>query len=169
MSIVKTTLTLSLLLAGAPSYAAFNLNTVKDAASAIDTSALSKLATGTATTTPASTEASASIVSSLTSALNVTPTQATGGVGSLLALASSSLPTDQATELTSLVPGLSSLQSSIPGLSALSDNKDGVSSVFSQLGMDSSMISQFTPLILEYLTGQGASSELLSSLGTLWQ
>jgi hypothetical protein len=169
MTIAKTTLVLLVLITSAPSYATFNLSNIKDAASAIDTSAISKLATSAASNSSTSTSTTSPIVSSLTSALNVTPTQATGGVGSLLALASSSLPTEQATELSSLVPGMSSLQSSIPGLSSLTDNKEGVNSAFSQLGMDSSMISQFTPLILQYLTGQGASAELLSSLGTLWK
>ncbi|MEK6212827.1 MAG: DUF2780 domain-containing protein, partial [Vibrio fluvialis] len=39
---------------------------------------------------------------------------------------------------------------------------------FEQLGLDSSMVSQFAPLLLQYLTGQGASEGLLSSLSSLW-
>jgi hypothetical protein len=34
--------------------------------------------------------------------------------------------------------------------------------------MDSSMVSQFAPLILQYLGQQGAGGSALQSLGSLW-
>ena len=42
------------------------------------------------------------------------------------------------------------------------------SSAFSMLGMDTGMISQFAPVMLNYLGGQGVSNNLLGSLGSIW-
>ncbi|WP_237667827.1 DUF2780 domain-containing protein, partial [Vibrio sp. V42_P2S4T144] len=48
------------------------------------------------------------------------------------------------------------------------ENISAVKSAFDTLGLDPSMISQFAPVILDYLNKQGASEGLLSSLGGLW-
>lgn len=98
---------------------------------------------------------------------NVTPQQAAGGVGSLLALAQNSLGQTQNNELAGLIPGYSSLQQS--GLTSMIVNSDMVKSSFTALGMDPSLISTFAPIILQTLQSQGASTGLLSSLGTIWQ
>ncbi|MGX1171707.1 hypothetical protein AB7M32_000432 [Pseudomonas sp. R151218B TE3479] len=39
---------------------------------------------------------------------------------------------------------------------------------FSALGIDSGMIGQFAPVILEYLEQQGVNGALLQSLGGIW-
>ncbi|MDG3087012.1 DUF2780 domain-containing protein [Vibrio hannami] len=108
------------------------------------------------------------IVQALTGQLGVTAEQATGGAGALLALASNSLTGSNSSELSNLIPGMSSLQESAPGLMSLASNMDAVNQVFGALGLDASMVSQFAPVILQYLTSQNASSGLLSSLGSLW-
>ncbi|ASI97520.1 DUF2780 domain-containing protein [Vibrio rotiferianus] len=107
------------------------------------------------------------LVSAIQKSTNVSSEQAIGGVGSLLALAQSSLGNNEASELAGLVPGFDSLQAS--GLSALIANSETVKGAFSALGMDPSLISTFTPLILNALQSQGASSGLLDSLGTIWK
>jgi hypothetical protein len=165
----KTILALSLtaLLSATPCFAKFDLSSAADAASNLDTSKLSSLATGLAS--KVNTPSNSSLVSSLTSSLDVSSAQATAGSGSLLAYASSALSSSQSSELSSLIPGMSSLTGSLPGLSSTSSSMSGVSTIFNQLGMDSGMISQFAPTILKYLTGQGASSELITSLTSLWQ
>jgi hypothetical protein len=160
---------LSLLLTTAPSYAFFGFGDSDDSGtdSQIDTKTLTSLAGGL--TGQIDAQPDSPIVNALTGALDVTPTQATGGAGALLSLASGSLSDTQNTELASLVPGLDELQSAVPGLSSLNSGMDTVNTVFEQLGMDASMVSQFAPLILQYLSGQGASADLINSLTALWQ
>lgn len=160
---------LSLLLTTTPSYALFGFGDSDNSGSKsqIDATTLTSLAGGL--TGQIDAQPDSPIVNALTGALDVTPTQATGGAGALLSLASGSLTDTQNTELASLVPGLDGLQSAVPGLNSLNTGMDTVNTVFEQLGMDASMVSQFAPLILQYLTSQGASSDLLSSLTTLWQ
>ncbi|MNN78026.1 hypothetical protein D3C81_1945410 [compost metagenome] len=54
---------------------------------------------------------------------------------------------------------------------ALGDNvksTDDLNNAFSALGMDTGMIGQFAPLILQYLGQQGVAGSLLQSLGGLW-
>ncbi|PWI33643.1 hypothetical protein DI392_09275 [Vibrio albus] len=159
--------TLSLLLTTTPSYALFGFGDSDDSDNQINTESLTSLASGLTSQVVAQNDSP--IVSALTGALDVTPSQATGGAGALLSLASGSLSSSENSELASLIPGMDSLQSSVPGLSSLSTSMDAVNTIFGQLGMDSSMVSQFAPIILQYLTGQGASSGLLSSLTSLWQ
>ena len=162
-----TALTLSSLLLTTPSYALFGLGDSDDSDKKMDAGALTSLASGL--TGQVSAQPDSPIVSALTGALDVTPAQATGGAGALLAMASSSLSGSESSELASLIPGLDSLQNSVPGLSSLTGNMGGVTKVFEQLGLDASMVSQFVPVLMNYLGGQGASSGLLSSLGSLWK
>ncbi|EJG1714956.1 DUF2780 domain-containing protein [Vibrio parahaemolyticus] len=103
----------------------------------------------------------------LTSQLPVSTEQATGGSSALIALAQSQLSQQNSTELQSLIPGLSNLkgaQSLLGNIESLS----AVQSAFNALGLDPSMISQFAPVILDYLNEQGASEGLLKSLSGLW-
>ncbi|KAA5737363.1 DUF2780 domain-containing protein, partial [Acinetobacter baumannii] len=103
----------------------------------------------------------------LTSQLPVSSEQAAGGSSALLALAQSQLSGENSSELASLIPGLSSLS----GAQSLLGNVESLSAVqsaFDTLGLDASMISQFAPVILQYLSEQGASTGLLDSLTGLW-
>lgn len=145
-----------------PGYAAFSLNNSNGS------EALSTIAKSLTQSHPQSTNTS--LITSLTQSLNVSSTQATGGVGSMLSYAKQALPTAQSTELTSLIPGMDAVTSSISQFkNSSATDMVGVGSIFSQLGMDASMTAQFAPIILKYLTGQGASTELISSLTSLWQ
>ncbi len=117
------------------------------------------------------TESNSALLTQITSQLPVSQTQAAGGVGSLLALAQNQLSDSNSSELETLLPGLNQLTSLSESSSAIAKIADmeAVNNVFHKLGLDSSMVSQFAPLVLQYLTSQGASSDLLGSLSSLWQ
>lgn len=151
---------------------AFNLN---DAASAVGA------ATG-GTGNAASTPQASGLLGTLGSQLNVTPTQAVGGTGALMGLAKNKLSSGDYSSLTKSVPGLDQL-SGAGALSGLMGDSGGsaatsalgnvksmgdVNNVFGKLGMDSGMVGQFAPVIIDYLGKQGASGSVLKSLGSIW-
>lgn len=171
-------------LAASPVFA-FNLN---DAANAV-----SNATNGNQKATAA--PEVAGLLNLLGSNLNVTPEQAVGGTGALLGLAKNKLTGNDYSQLSKSVPGLDQLAgtsalSSLGSLNGLgnvlgnSGNSAGssvlnsalgnvqsmadVNKAFTALGMDSSMVSQFAPLILQYLGQQGAGGTALQSLGSLW-
>jgi len=166
MKNISTLLAVTTLCLSSPSYALFGLGSNSDSDNKLDTSTLTSIA-GTLSG-QADTQSSSPIVDMLSSQLGVSPQQATGGAGALLALASNSLSESNSSELSGLIPGMSALQNSAPGLMGMATNLSAVNDIFSGLGLDPAMVSQFAPLILQYLTSQGASSGLLSSLGSLW-
>jgi hypothetical protein len=101
--------------------------------------------------------------------LGVSTEQAAGGAGALLSMASSQLSGDQATELANMIPGGDALTSAIPaGLGSLLGNTEGLNQVFSALGMDARMVSQFIPVVLQFVGDQGASAGLVEALGKVW-
>ena len=114
--------------------------------------------------------ASNPLVGMLTDNLGISADQAAGGAGALLAMAGNGLSSSENSELNSMIPGLESLTGAIPGgLGSMISNMDSVKAAFSALGLDPALISQFTPLITQYLTSQNASSGLLDSLTSLWK
>lgn len=129
--------------------------------------------------------------------MGVKPEQAAGGVGAMLSLAKNQLTTNDYAALKQQVPGinkvtgagaltqLSQFSAKNPQLQALvgqinpvsKDAKVAVSNVtnqsqlnsaFEALGMNSSLIQEFAPLITQYLGQQGVASPLLTTLSTLW-
>lgn len=130
---------------------------------------------------------SAELVNRL-SALNVSPEQAVGGTSALLNLAKNQLPSTDYSQLLSNVPALADLSGgglgsqigAVSGLlgkpnplgggSAQSNMQSlgDVSNAFSGLGMDAGMVSQFAPVLLEFIGGQGVGQPLLGSLASLW-
>ncbi|MGF1786805.1 DUF2780 domain-containing protein [Photobacterium swingsii] len=105
----------------------------------------------------------------LTSQLGISNEQATGGAGALLALASKQLTGDQASELTSMIPGAEGLTGALPaGLGSMITNADSLNKVFSTLGMDPSMVSQFIPVVMQFMGDQGASAGLMEAVGKIW-
>tara|TARA_B100000809_G_scaffold246617_1_gene274749 strand:- start:59 stop:583 length:525 start_codon:yes stop_codon:yes gene_type:complete len=109
----------------------------------------------------------------LSSQLDVSPTQAAGGVGALMGLANNSLPTEYSQQLNSLLPGLKS--SSAGGNSLTSSllgsvkDMDSVNTAFSALGMDPSMVHQFVPLITGYVGDSSGTPGLMSALSSVWK
>ena len=133
----------------------------------------------------------AGLLSALTSQLNVTPEQAVGGTGAMLGLAKNQLSGSDYSQLGKSVPGLDQLSgsNSLGSLGALSGllgqtggsktsgldgllgnvkSTDDLNTTFSALGMDSGMIGQFAPVILQYLGSQGASTSVLGKLAQAW-
>jgi len=106
-----------------------------------------------------------SLISSLSSSLGVTPTQAIGGTAVLLNSAKSKMQPTQYSELTKATPGLNDILKSDVTTSLLGSATP--QSQFQSLGMDSSMIKQFAPIILEYAKGYvspGIASALSAAL-----
>ena len=125
----------------------------------------------------------AGLLSALTSQLNITPEQAVGGTGAMLGLAKNKLSGNDYSQLGNSVPGLDQLSgnnalgslgalsgmlgqtggsktSGLDGLLGNVKNTNDLNTAFSALGMDSGMVGQFAPVILQYLGGQGASSSV---------
>ncbi|MEN5305457.1 MULTISPECIES: DUF2780 domain-containing protein [unclassified Pseudomonas] len=136
-------------------------------------------------------EGQANLLNTLGSQLNITPEQAVGGAGAMLGLARNNLSSDDYGQLTKAVPGLDLLSgaNALGGLSGLGEllgndkgsqsaldkalgndvqNRSDLDSAFKALGMDTGMIGQFAPLILQYLGQQGIAGSLLQNLGGLW-
>lgn len=111
-----------------------------------------------------------SLVGQLQSQLGVTETQAMGGTSALLQLAQDQLGGSAMTSLTDQVSGLDALLGggANGGLLSGISSMEGVQQAFSVLGLDSGMVQQFAPVVLDFLKNQGVGSSLLSSLGSLW-
>jgi hypothetical protein len=166
-------------LAASPVFA-FNLN---DAANAVSG------ATGGQQKATAAPEA-AGLLNTLGTQLNVTPQQAVGGTGALLGLAKNKLAGNDYSQLSQAVPGLDQFSGalalgSLGGLGGMLGGSGGnnsaidsalgnvqsmgdVNKAFSALGMDSGMVGQFVPVILQYLGQQGASGSALQALSGVW-
>lgn len=129
---------------------------------------------------------SAELVTRLTD-LNVSSEQAVGGTSALLNLAKNQLPSTDYSQLLSSVPalanlsggGLGSQAGAVSGLlgksnplanSAQSNMQSlgDVSNAFSGLGMDAGMVSQFAPVLLQFIGNQGVGQPLLGTLTSLW-
>jgi len=136
-------------------------------------------------------EGQANLLNTLGSQLNITPEQAVGGAGAMLGLARNNLSSDDYGQLTKAVPGLDLLSGAnvLGGLSGLGEllgndkgsqsaldkalgndvqNRGDLDNAFKALGMDTGMIGQFAPLLLQYLGQQGIAGALLQNLGSLW-
>ncbi len=105
-------------------------------------------------------KATQELLTQFTSQFPLSPQQAGGGVATLLAQAQNNLNADQKSELLQLIPN--------QNLSTILQRKE-VNQAFNTLGLDASMVEQFVPVLMQYLTQQGASQDLLASLGKLWQ
>ncbi|MGV3001055.1 DUF2780 domain-containing protein [Vibrio sp.] len=152
----KLTLTLisASLVISSPSYALFGL-------SEENTDVVTKLASQA--------QSSSELVNSLKNQLGVSTEQAAGGAGALLAMASNELSGSTGEEFSGLSSNLSGILDSAKSASNTLDSMAAVKSVFEKLGLDSSMVEQYVPIVLNYLGDEGASSGLLSSLTSLWK
>lgn len=108
------------------------------------------------------------LISSITKNMNITPTQATSGTATILQYAKNQISDTDYTGLLKDVPALGNLNTSslTDGLLKKISSAESVQTAFKTLGMDSSMISQFVPLIIEYAKKVGGvdSSTLLTSV-----
>lgn len=174
-----------LTLAASPAFAQFSLSDAANVVSAMQGNQAEQ-GEGAVAAAPKA----AGLLNTLGSELKITPEQAIGGAGAMLGLAKNRLSEPQFSELSKSVPGLDQIagNSAIGGLNGLggllgggSDKNallDGLlgnvkdthdlNNAFSALGMDSDMIGQFAPVILQYLGQQGVASSLLQNLGGIW-
>lgn len=174
------TLATLMTLAASPAFA-FNLSDAANAVSAMQSQQQGQVQAP---------EASANLLNTLGSELKITPEQAVGGAGAMLGLARNNLSDADYGQLTKAVPGLDLLAGSnaLGGLNGLGEllgknsesqpalsnalgnveNRNDLDNAFKALGMDTGMIGQFAPLILQYLGQQGIAGSLLQNLGSLW-
>ena len=132
------------------------------------------------------------LVGLLTSQLGVTEKQATGGAGSLFQAAKNSLSTEDYSQVSEAVAGIDSLVEAAPavsestggiskkvsgvtkGLGSLTKTAQSVNQMaavkdqFSQLGLDTDMVSRFVPVILDYAKSQGGQT-VMNLLKGVWQ
>ena len=154
MKKLALTLITASLVVSSPSYALFGLGEK-------DTDAVTKLATQA--------QSSSELVSSLKDQLGVSTEQAAGGAGALLAMASNDLSGASSEEFSGLSSNLGGLLNSAKTAGSSLDSMAAVKTAFEKLGLDSSMVEQYVPIVLDYLGDEGASSGLLSSLTNLWK
>lgn len=111
------------------------------------------------------------LVGSLTKGLSITPHQATGGAGTLFALAKSRLSPADFGKISAAVPGMSSFLHAAPATSGGSDLASlagslGGSSMgalasaatgFQKLGLSPSMVQKFLPIVTSFLQSKGGA------------
>ncbi len=111
------------------------------------------------------------LLSTLTGQLGVTPKQAIGGTAALMNVAKESMPAADYAELLKSVPGLSSMISGnealVNGAMQMMGGSDMVNQTFSALGMDSSMVSRFAPVLLNYFK-EYATPQNIALLKQAW-
>lgn len=102
------------------------------------------------------------LIKNLTTSLGVTPTQAVGGTAAIINNAKTNMKPADFSALTKQVPQAGTFLGAAPaGLLGMGN----LPSQFSFLGMDASMITKFTPMVLEYLQSGAtpAMDKILSS------
>ncbi|MCG7924315.1 MAG: DUF2780 domain-containing protein [Candidatus Thiodiazotropha taylori] len=123
------------------------------------------------------------LLDALTGQLGVTSEQASGGAGSLFQMAQNNLSAEDFSQIASVVPGIDKMMSSAQSSSKESGavgavasmlggdssagNLAGLASAFEGLGMDSNMVGQFVPIVLEYLQSEGGESIMSMMKGAL--
>ena len=112
------------------------------------------------------------IVDVLVQQLGVTPAQASGGAGSIFSMAQQVMTPSNFGLVSKAVPGMDQLLAAVPAAGATNlmggaagtlgggslGNMVALAGSFQSLGMDSGMMSQFLPVILDYLQNQGGST-----------
>jgi hypothetical protein len=98
------------------------------------------------------------LIKTLTSQLNVTSNQATGGVGSMLTLAKEKLSGMDFNALTKLIPGTDTYMKAAKDLGAVTgpvSDKAGLTSSFSKLGLGPDMVGKFTGVLSDFVGKAG--------------
>jgi hypothetical protein len=113
---------------------------------------------------------SINLISQLSQMLNVNTQQAIGGTAALMQVASEKMPKDSYNSLLSAVPGLGAILGTSSSLSSIlgSVGSENINKAFKALGMDSSMVSQFAPALLEIFKNY-VDSTTLTQLSQAWQ
>jgi len=131
------------------------------------------------------------LVKMLTSQLDVTEKQATGGAGSLFGMAKELLPKTDYSKVAGAIPGIGDLIKSAPAVSKttadssdkLVDLTQGLGAIteavgkagkyaavydqFKKLGLDMNMVSKFVPVILSFAESAGGET-VMKILKSVW-
>jgi hypothetical protein len=123
------------------------------------------------------------LLEALTGQLGVTSEQASGGAGALFQMAKSNLSEGDFSQIAEVVPGIEEMMSSAQssskesgtvsavtsmlGKNSSAGNLANLASAFDGLGMDSDMINQFMPIILDYLQSAGGDAVMSMMKGAL--
>jgi hypothetical protein len=104
--------------------------------------------------------ASNPLITSLTSSLGLSATQAIGGAGALLGLAQKNLGADFS-KIAGAIPGASSLISQAKTLGGISKFTDlaGLAPAFSKMGLSSDQVKSLTPALTDYV-GKAAGPDV---------
>ena len=107
------------------------------------------------------------LISSITKNIGITPTQATGGLATILQYAKTQTSATDYTSLLKDVPALDNLNTSSLTDSLLGSvtSLESVQTAFKTLGIEPSLVAQFVPIIIEYAKNIGGvdSSTILST------
>ena len=111
------------------------------------------------------------LVGELTKGLSITPQQATGGAGTLFALAKSRLNPADFSKIAAVVPGMGSFLKAAPstgggtGLSGLTGSLPGsvgglasAATSFQKLGLSPDMVQKFVPILTNFLQAKGGAN-----------
>ena len=112
------------------------------------------------------------IVDILVQQLGVTPAQASGGAGSIFSMAQQVMTPSNFGLVSKAVPGMDQLLAAVPAAGATNlmggaagtlggsslGNMAALAGSFQSLGMSSGIMSQFLPVILDYVQNQGGST-----------
>jgi hypothetical protein len=121
------------------------------------------------------------LLQNLTSQLGITTEQAAGGAGALFNMAKSQLSGDEFSQIAAAVPNIDTLMAAAPAItestagavSSMIGSESGLgnlaslASSFSQLGLSSDMIAQFTPIVFDYLQQAGGANLMEMMKGAL--
>ncbi|MCG7871577.1 MAG: DUF2780 domain-containing protein [Candidatus Thiodiazotropha lotti] len=123
------------------------------------------------------------LLDALTSQLGVSSEQASGGAGSLFQMAQNNLSAEDFSQIASVVPGIDKMMASAQSSSKESGaatavasmlggdssagNLASLASAFGNLGMDSNMVGQFVPIVLQYLQSAGGENIMSMMKGAL--
>lgn len=124
------------------------------------------------------------LVDLLSSQLGVTKDQASGGAGSIFQLAKQNLNAEDFSSVAKSVPGIDQMMGAAPKTEASSSALGSISSLFGssskklsgaagltssfeKLGLSSSMVEAFIPIILNYVKGSGGEQVMSLLKGAL--
>jgi len=109
--------------------------------------------------------ASNPLISSLTSSLGLSATQAIGGAGALLGLAQKNLAGADWSKVAGAIPGASSLISEAKSLGGISKFTDlaGLAPAFSKIGLSQDQVKSLTPALTDFV-GKAAGPDVGSAL-----
>ena len=151
---------------------------------------------GTRAETSAETSGNTGLVALLTDQLGVTDKQAAGGAGALFEMAKNQLSDSEFGKVSKALPGIGGLMQAAPDTSPDTSNATGglkekmegaaeglksvsdagkslnklatVQNQFSRLGLDTGMVSQFIPVILDYANSKGGKT-VMNLLASVWK